>query len=304
MFRSEACVPCCGLDPLLKESGQLQPCAPLTPHPAASAFHHHYRKLSAPQAPQPPAVPPPQPAAPPPSEHAQSPASSATAPAPLIAAPLGVERAAVVLLCADPFLDGRAGGTRGPLSLSAAFLSPLWARSAPLPRRCVRRGWGAASAVLGTARRGGGRDCGGTGGGPRREEKLRAGRPALETVCPPLPRRPEQPFRGAAAFPPLGAPPEGSSGRRDRAEKRTLCALASVLCLGFGVLGCYSFPFRLRVSCFLPSQHPCLCLCQGVGRSYRLLFGSGGGTDVLCLCGQVSPSSGLKWRQHLPEFSS
>lgn len=174
MFRSEACVLCRGLDPL-KEADQPQPRAPLTPHPAVPAFHRHDRKILAPQPPA-PAVPPPRPAAPPPSEHAQSPASSATAPAPLIAAQPGVERAAAALLCAGSFLDGRARGTRGPLSLSAASRSPLWARAAPLLRRCVRRGWGAASVVLGTA--GGGRDRSGTGGGPWREEKLR-GRPAL-----------------------------------------------------------------------------------------------------------------------------
>ena len=43
-------MPCCGLDPPppLREGGQPQPSAPLTPHGPASAFHRHERNPSAP----------------------------------------------------------------------------------------------------------------------------------------------------------------------------------------------------------------------------------------------------------------
>lgn len=82
-------------------------------------------------------------------------------------------------------------------------------------------GSGERGAGHGTARHGGAggvwRDRGGTDRGPRREEKLRGGPPLSAEerflrsaggngVCPPLLRRPEQPFRGAAACLLMGAP--------------------------------------------------------------------------------------------------
>lgn len=120
-------MPCCGLDPPLPPpSGREANPSPALPSLRTALPPPSTATSETPQPPA-PAVPPPWTAAPPPSEHAQSLASSAAAPAPLAAAPPGVVRAAVVLLCADPFLNGRAGGMRGALSFSTASRSPLWA---------------------------------------------------------------------------------------------------------------------------------------------------------------------------------
>lgn len=145
-------MPCCGLDPPPPSSGREANPSPALPSLRTALPPPSTATSETPQPPA-PAVPPPWTAAPPPSEHAQSLASSAAAPAPLTAAPPGVVRGAVLLLCADPFLNGRAGGMRGALSFSTVSRSPLWAWGGGCEEGV---GSGERGAGHGTARRGGG----------------------------------------------------------------------------------------------------------------------------------------------------